>query len=86
MTDMRRKVSIEGEVAAHLIATHIGAQRHRGKNGEDEAEAKAGSDGAMTRGVRDGIGVGIIEETIPINSVGIRKAGRIPVNVTVIEG
>ena len=75
MTDMHRKVEIEGEVAAHLIATHIGAQRRQEKNGEDEAEAEAGNNGAITRAVGGEIGAGTI-----------RKVGRIPANVTMIEG
>ena len=86
MTDMRRKVKIEGEVAVQLIATRIGAQRRQGKNGEDEAEAEAGNDGAMIKGVGDEIGVGSIDETVLANIMAMRRAGRILVNVTIIEG
>ena len=102
MTDMRRRVKPEVEVAAHLIATRIGAQRRQGKNGEVAAHliatrigaqrrqgknGEAGNDGAMTRGAAgDEIGVGTTDETISTKSIAIRETGRVLVNVTIIEG
>ena len=86
MTDLRRKVQMEGEVAAHLTATRTGTQRRQGKTGEDEAEAEAGNDGAILRGAEDDIGVGTIDETISTHIVAMRRAGRILVNVTITGG